>query len=46
LGFCGAVDYGFKDDPDKGRKAGVASPKRRLTQLTEDMVEVGILGHQ
>jgi hypothetical protein len=36
----------FKDDPDKGGKAGAASPKRRLAQLIEDTGKIGILGRQ
>jgi hypothetical protein len=36
----------FKDDPDKGGKAGTASPKRRLTQPNEDTGKIGIPGRQ
>jgi hypothetical protein len=36
----------FKDDPDKGGKAGAASPKRRLAQPIEDTGEIGIPGRQ
>jgi hypothetical protein len=36
----------LKDDPDKGRKAGAASPEGRFAQLIEDTGEIGVLGPQ
>ena len=36
----------LKDDPDKGGKAGAASPEGRFAQLIEDTGEIGIPGRQ